>query len=181
MIALFIYIFFFALICGIGVLSSISDLRGLKIPNWHSVVVIGAFPLCYVLMWLFGADHVFFSVWSHLIGAGVVFLVTLAMFATGGLGAGDSKLGTAFAFWGGVKGLLPFLFYMAMVGGVLAVFALYLQKKKPFKDVEGDSWVARVQAGESKVPYGIAIVIGALASFIKIGYFSPEVLVSFLQ
>ena len=165
---------------GAGGLASYSDFKGLTIPNAHSVAVAGAFVFTYVVLWLFGRDDVFFSLGSHIVGAVIVFGVTLAMFALKGLGAADSKLGTAFALWVGVKGLFLFLFYMALFGGVLGVAALLLRKFKPFKTPSEGGWIARVQAGESKVPYGMAIVFGALVSFVKLGYFSGEVLSSFL-
>lgn len=76
---------------------------------------------------------------------------------------------------------MPFLFYMALVGGVLGLVALALRKWKPVKNPAEGSWIARVQAGENKVPYGAAIAAGALASFVELGYFSSEVLSSFLM
>lgn len=179
LLTLFLVCVFVAL--GTAVLASVSDLRGLTIPNLYSVIVIAAFVVCYVIMWLGGRDDVFGSVASHLIAALIVFGVTLAMFAFKALGAADSKLGTAFALWAGLPGLMVFLFYMALAGGVLGMAALVLQKWRPVKSPPDGSWIARVQAGESKVPYGLAIAFGALASFVKLGYFDPEVLSSFLS
>ena len=165
---------------GAGALAGYSDFRGLTIPNAHSAAVAGAFLATYLVLWMFGRDDVFFSLGSHILGAVIVFGVTLAMFAMGGLGAADSKLGTAFALWVGVKGLFVFLFYMALFGGALGLAALLFRRFKWIKNPPEGSWIARVQAGESKVPYGIAIVFGALVSFVKLGYFNGEVLSSFL-
>ena len=143
--------------------------------------LVGAFAVCYVLMWVFGYSDVFFSPLQHLLAGLIVFGVTAAMFAFNMLGAADSKLGTAFALWVGLKGLFPFLFYMTLVGGVLGLVALGLKKWTPVKAPADGSWIARVQAGESKVPYGVAIVLGALASFVNIGYFSIDLLRAFLN
>ena len=181
MVLLSFYIFCFLVVAIVGALSARSDFCGLKIPNWHSAAVIVVFVVFYGVLWLVGRDDVVMSLSSHILSALIVFGVTLAMFASGALGAADSKLGTAFALWVGLKGLMPFLFYMALTGGVLALFALALRKWKPIAEPAKGGWVASVQGGESKVPYGIAIVIGALASFVKIGYFDSEVLTSFIM
>ncbi|MEZ5814156.1 MAG: prepilin peptidase [Alphaproteobacteria bacterium] len=165
---------------GTGVLSALSDVRGMRIPNLHSGIIIGAFVVCYGLLWLGGRDDVFAPLGSHLLGGLVVFGVTLAMFMGGVFGGGDSKLASAFSVWLGLKGLIPFVFYMSVAGGLLALAALALKKWKPVKNPKPESWIARVQAGESKVPYGVAIVMGALVSFVEIGYFRGEVLSSFL-
>jgi prepilin peptidase CpaA len=182
MILLTIFLIFVFVALGTGVLASISDFRGLVIPNLYSLIVLGSFAACYLLLWLGGRDDdVFGSFVSHIISAAIVFVVTLVMFMLKGLGAADSKLGTAYALWVGLPGLMPFLFYMALAGGLLGLAALALRKWKPVRNPVEGSWVARVQAGESKVPYGAAIAVGALVSFIDLGYFSSEVLSSFLM
>ncbi len=159
---------------GVGLLAAYSDIRGLKIPNLYSVLIISAFLFTFGMLSVFGRADVFSSPLSHGLGALIVFLVTMVMFALGGLGGADSKLGTAFALWVGVRGLFPFLFYMSLCGGILALTALALKKWPVFKSAAPESWVGRVQAGESKVPYGVAIVFGALASFVDLGYLNQE-------
>ena len=181
MFLLIIYLVCLFIAIGTGVFAGLSDIRGLKIPNLYSGVVILAFVACYGLLWAFGRGDVFSSLSSHLLGAVIVFGVTAAMFAFGMIGAADSKLGTAYALWVGLLGIFPFLFYMTLAGGVLGVVSLVIKKRKPFKSPSKGSWVAQVQAGESKVPYGVAIVFGALASFVNIGYFDLDVLASFLM
>lgn len=181
MIALSLYIFFLIIVAIVGGMAAWSDFKGLQIPNWHSGAIICAFILCYLLMWVLGHASVFAPLTSHLLSCVIVFVITLFMFMAGGLGAADSKLGSAFALWTGLKGLMPFLFYMALIGGLLAVVALLLKRFKPVRSAHGGGWIARVQAGESKVPYGIAIVGGALVSFVKIGYLNSSVLLSFIS
>lgn len=180
---MFLLIFFlFAVFAalGAGILAALSDLRGMTIPNILSVAIIAAFFAAYGVLWLSGRDDVFGSVSSHLLSVVIVFGVTLAMFMLRAIGAGDSKLASAFALWTGLKGMMPFLFYMALAGGVLGLAALALRKWKPVKAPREGGWIARVQNGENGVPYGAAIFAGALASFVKLGYLGPEVLSSFL-
>jgi len=157
---------------GVGVLASVSDIRGMVIPNIYSVIVIAAFLAAFVALSLMGNKGVFFSsIWSHLMAAGFMFVVTVLLFAAGTLGAADSKLGSAFALWVGIKGFLPFLLLMTLAGGVLGLVALSLKKWKPVANPAEGSWVALVQGGESKVPYGVAIVFGAVIAFYHVGYF----------
>lgn len=56
MIALTLFLIFIFAVLGLGVLAGLSDLRGLTIPNLYSGLILGAFPLCYVLMWVFGVQ-----------------------------------------------------------------------------------------------------------------------------
>jgi len=155
---------------GAGVLGAWSDFQGLKISNIYTVVVLITFCVAYASIWLSGADHVFFPILSHLLAAVIVFGVTAVMFSFGALGAADSKLGTAFALWVGIPGLPIFLFWMALMGGVLGVAALVFKKLKPITAPKENSWIAQVQGGQSKVPYGIAIAFGGIVSFAIVGY-----------
>jgi len=165
---------------GVPLLDALADIRGMTIPNLYSIIVAAVFFVCYGLLWLLGYADVFAPFVSHVLGGLVVFAVTAPLFALGIMGAADSKLSSAYGFWMGLQGLFPFLVYTSLAGGFIALLALLFQKAKPFKSASKDSWVGRVQAGESKVPYGVAIVIGALASFLFLGYASESVLRSFL-
>ncbi|HRC27015.1 MAG TPA: hypothetical protein PKX87_06260, partial [Alphaproteobacteria bacterium] len=106
---------------------------------------------------------------------------TLWMFATGMIGAGDSKLGTAFALWVGLKGLPVYLFFMAVAGGFLGLATLVLRRRALWPKAPEGSWIARAQRGESVVPYGIAIVTGAIFAFAFRGYLSFPTFVSILE
>ena len=166
---------------GRGVLAAYSDIKGLTIPNMYSAIIGGAFIVTYGLLWLFGVQGVFVGIGSHLLAAVIVFGVTAGMFAMKALGAADSKLATVYALWTGLGGMMAFIFYMAVIGGVLGLVGLYIRKFKPFKAPKADGWVDRLQKGESKVPYGVAIVGGVVASFVKIGDFNGDVRASFLS
>ena len=174
MISLIIFLALCLAALGFGALAALSDFCGMRIPNMLSVMIGATFVLCYGAMYLFGSVAVFAPFLSHLIGFAFVFVLTLIMFFTKVWGAGDQKMMSAFALWMGVSGMLPFLVYTALIGGLLGVVALVLQKMKPVAAPVGGSWVARVQDGEGKVPYGIAIFGGAVLAFIKIGYFNGD-------
>lgn len=145
--------------------SCVSDVRTLRIPNRYSVTVILAFAVA------FAVDPAAFGpLWSHLCAMVIIFLVTYGMFAAGMIGGGDSKLGTALGLWVGLHGLLPFMFYMALMGGVLGIVSLWISKKKPFTTPAAGSWVAQAQAGRNAVPYGIALSVGAWAGMFYTGF-----------
>lgn len=174
MFFLIVYLTSIFVVLGVGAVAAHSDVKGMTIPNMYSLIIMGAFAVSFGVLWLGGYGQAFFPLLSHVLAFLIVFGLTAALFAFKLIGAGDSKLASVYALWMGVPGLIPFLFYMALVGGVLGLVAIILQKFKPVKSPKPDSWIAQVQGGASKVPYGVAIVIGALASFLKIGYLNVD-------
>jgi prepilin peptidase CpaA len=149
----------------ITVLSCISDVRSLRIPNWHSLAIAGCFIPAFA-----ASPEAFHGVWQHIGAMGIMFIVSYAMFAVGMMGGGDSKLATALALWAGLKGLAPFLLFMAIAGGVIGGVSLVIQKKKFFKKPIKGSWVEQAQKGRSAIPYGVAISFGAWISFFHTGF-----------
>lgn len=175
---LFLVCIFVAL--GVGALAAWSDIRGMVIPNAYSLYVMAAFLVAYLVLYLSGQEGVFSSFAAHILSGLLTFGFTFALFALRMIGAADSKFASVCALWVGVRDLPVFIFYMAFVGGVLGVSALYMQRRKPFKNPASGSWMEQVQNGASKVPYGVAIAFGMLFAFIKVGYFSPAILSGFL-
>lgn len=180
MIWLMFYLFFLAVAAGFGALAAWSDIKGMTIPNLHSAVILGAFPLAYMAAWLAGAD-VFYAPLSHVISFGIVFVISAAFFYFRIMGAADSKLASAYALWMGLPGLAPFLFYMTLMGAVLGIATLVLKRRKPLTAPPAGSWMDQAQKGADKVPYGVAIVFGAFVSFVVLGYVGSEALASFVQ
>lgn len=173
MLGLLLFLFGVLVTLGMCGIAAKSDFKGYKIPNLVSIVIIGAFFVSYGGLTLLGnADVVFKPIGLHLGSALLVMMVTGALFAFKKLGAGDSKFATAIALWTGLSGLVPFLFYMSLSGGVVAAISLYLQKKKPVANPAEGGWVDSVQKGGGSVPYGIAIAVGAFASFVYLGFFN---------
>ena len=180
MLALIVFLASILLIMTMGAKASLSDLKGLTIPNRYSIVALGIYGACFLLLTILGRADILPTLTSSLLAALIFFGVTFIMFSFKLLGAADSKLGTVFSLWVGLKALPVFLFYMTLMGGVLAIIAIILKKKPMIKEPLVDSWVDKVQKGDSKVPYGVAIFVGLLATFIKLGYFRYETFVSLL-
>lgn len=181
MIFLVFYIFALVMACAIGARALWSDYNGMVIPNKLVAALPVMFLAAYIAAMMAGAGTPFMPPLSHLLSVLVTFGITFVLFALKIFGAGDSKLITAFSFWFGLKNLPVFIFYMALLGGLLGVIALVIKKKKPFKKAREGSWIARLQGGEAVVPYGIAISLGAFFAFIKLGYFSPDNFLLFLE
>lgn len=148
----------------VTILGIISDVRSLRLPNIYALIIIG----CFIPAWL-AHPQIFAPLWQHLAAMAGMFIVTYAMFCAGIMGGGDAKFGTALALWTGLKGLLPFIFVMALVGGVLGVIAIGLRKKKLFANPKPGSWIEQTQSGVSAVPYGVAISLGSWAAFFHTG------------
>lgn len=180
MIVLIVFLICVFICLGIGVLAGASDMKTMTIPNSYSVYVAASFAIAYAAVAFAGVDGVFSSLFSHLFSALLVFAFTFGLFGMGMLGAGDSKFASACALWFSVGDLPVFIVYMALIGGFLAVASVIIQRRKPFQAPTEGSWVAQVQGGASKVPYGVAIALGMGFAFMKLGYFSPGILSSFL-
>ena len=173
----FVIIFCAVVALGFCLASGWSDWNGMIIPNIYPLGIVITFLMAFGVASVMAPEATYFAGWkSHLIAFIVVFAATFVLFSLKMIGAGDSKLAAAIAVWVGVKGLFPFLFFTSIVGAVLGIIALYFQKKKPVEAPKEGSWIDRVQKGESAVPYGIALAIGAVIGFVQIGYFAPETL-----
>lgn len=171
--------FLFGLLVTLGMcgLAAWSDFKGFRIPNLVPAVIVLAFALAFGVTTLTGQQPlIFLKLSSHLSAAGVVLLITMAMFGMRVLGAGDSKFAASVALWAGIPGLPAFLVYMALAGGLLGAASLALRKWKPLKlpltPLLVDTWPQKAQEGHNSVPYGVAIAIGALVAMVFQGYFS---------
>lgn len=179
MICLTLFIFCVIVALGTGLLAGWSDFKGMTIPNTCHVLILGAFALAAVCVYL-SPTPVFEPLRWHLGAAVVTFVVTFIMFQLRLMGGGDSKLLTVYALWVAFAGLPSLLFYTALIGALVGIAALIIKRRKPFANPPEKSWIGRVQAGESRVPYGIPIVCGAFISFWQSGYLSPDKLALFL-
>ena len=128
------------------VIAAVIDVRTFTISNRLNLAVAVLAPLFW---WSVGMP-----LWPDVaiqvgLAAAVFVLFALAFYA-GMMGGGDVKLAAALALWFSPLTTARFLVYMSIAGGVLtlAVLARHRMQKKP---------------GRPRVPYGVAIAIGALA------------------
>lgn len=138
---------------------AVHDWRSLRIPNWICISIAVLFAVAVAV-----APQDFVPLWSY-IGAGVLMLVvTFSLFAFGLFGGGDAKLAAVLALWLGFNGLVAFVMFTGIFGGVLGVLGLYISKKKPFAHAAPEGWVGQLQAGRNAIPYGIALAAGAVSA-----------------
>ena len=97
------------------------------------------------------------------VGAGAIVLaIAFACFAIGQVGGGDAKIAAAAALWFGFAHLMNYLLYASLFGGALTLLLLQFRQWPLPASLAGQPWLARLHAKETRVPYGIALAMGAL-------------------
>jgi prepilin peptidase CpaA len=133
------------------------DLLTMKIPNRISaLVVLAFFPLA--MLAGMGAWDILYHVAAGL----AVLALGVLLFIPGWFGGGDAKLMAAIALWIGPESLFPFIFYVALAGGMIAT-AFASARSVPLPRVFlGEAWALRLHRRDAGIPYGIALAAGAL-------------------
>lgn len=140
--------------------AGLSDLLTMTIPNRISATLLVAFIFVAPLAGL-NVGHIFL----HFVAAAVVFVVCFCLFATNVMGGGDAKLLTASAIWFGFNtSLVAFLVYVSIFGGMLTLAVLFLRKQENTILAAGIP-VPPLLLTAKKIPYGIAIALGAFAAY----------------
>ena len=137
-----------------------SDFLTMLIPNRVSAILLAAFVVVAPLAGL-GLTEIAL----HL-GAGlVVFSVCFALFALNVMGGGDAKLLTASAVWFGMSlSLVEYLVYVSFFGGLLTLAILGLRANTTAILASGLPVPDHLLRAK-KVPYGIAIGLGAFVAY----------------
>ena len=133
------------------------DLLTMTIPNRLSLLMLGMFVLCALLLsfgWMETA--------LHLSAGATVLAVGIGMFAAGWVGGGDVKFAAATAVWLGFAQLPEYLFISALAGGVLTIAILALRRLPLGAAMQSWTWLDRLHNPKSGVPYGIALAFGGL-------------------
>ncbi len=93
----------------------------------------------------------------------LVFAVCLVLFAKGLMGGGDVKLITLCTLWAGPALVLPFVFFMAVAGGLVTVAILILSRTTRFSSAPSPIVnPLGPKMHKTKVPYGVGIATGGL-------------------
>lgn len=154
---------------GLCLLAAITDVSSLTIPNWLNLSLAGL-GLMAVLIASFGT----WTPLTHLGLALACLVVGFGLFSAGIIGGGDAKMIPAVAIWIGPAAFLPFLAWMAVAGGALAVVLLVArigldpqripaQVRRPFIAGEG-------------VPYAVAIAAGAVMAAPRVDWIEAALL-----
>jgi prepilin peptidase CpaA len=161
------------IVLGIALLTSlITDIRSRKILNVVTLPVI-LFGLSYFTI-IDGWEGFLFSGKGFLVG----FALLLIPYLMGGMGAGDVKLMAAIGAMKGSIFILNAFVYIALIGGVIALFLI--MKKNGFwfsiktfvftiifmRGSLGSILISRDKESSILFPYGIAIVTGTVCSYV---------------
>jgi len=137
-----------------------SDLLTMTISNRVSLALAAGF---FVLAFTSGMG--LSELLMHL-GAGfTVLAAAFVCFAFGWVGGGDAKVAGTAALWFGFGHLMPYLVYASLFGGVLTLLLLQFRQWPLPYALAGQSWLLKLHAKESGIPYGIALAIGALVVY----------------
>ncbi|HKT16645.1 MAG TPA: prepilin peptidase [Stellaceae bacterium] len=149
----------FLVFCFLALLAwaACSDAVEFEIPNSVSLGIAALYPL-YVL----AAPNPVQWIWGVAVACATLAL-GFALFAKGYFGGGDIKMVSAAALWAGPKLILPMLFVISIAGGALALLFLafhWMQRRRATAGVDA-SLTAGAYAARARLPYGVAIAIGA--------------------
>jgi prepilin peptidase CpaA len=134
-----------------------SDLFTMTISNRVSLALAAGF-LALALLSGMGL----YDILSHLGAGASVLAVAFVCFAMGWVGGGDAKVAAGAALWFGFGHLMNYLVYASLFGGVLTLLLLQFRQWPLPYAFSGQTWLLRLHAKESGIPYGIALAIGAL-------------------
>jgi len=155
-----------AVFAGLMIYAACSDVASLTIPNWVSLALAGAFPV-----FAFVAGYGPALIGMHFLCGFAVLAVGFLLFQLNVFGGGDAKLLAAGAVWTGFAALTPFVFWTALAGGAFAA-ALLLARRYGAAFAAAPPFVYRLLTPKTGVPYGVAIMIGALMAAPAMAVFS---------
>ena len=137
-----------------------SDLFTMTISNRVSLALLAGF-LALALLSGMGL----YDVLSHIGAGAAVLTVAFGCFAMGWIGGGDAKVAAGAALWFGFGHLLNYLLYASLFGGALTLLLLQFRQWPLPYAFAGQTWLLKLHAKESGIPYGIALAIGALSIY----------------
>jgi prepilin peptidase CpaA len=126
-----------------------TDMRALRIPN----IIPG------LLILLFIAIHSYAGftavIWPNLLHFLVALAIGMLLFHIRWIGGGDAKFYAAAALWFDWKGAVALIFLTSVAGLLLAIILILARKAGLRKSVAKE---------DRRIPYGVAIAAGAIAS-----------------
>jgi len=136
----------------------VTDWRWQRIPNQATYPTMAVGLLLGLIEGIPGAPFQSGAL-DHLAGLILAFLVSYPFYAAGGLKAGDAKMLMAMGAVRGTSFLLIAAFYGALAGGVLALVLIAARRLAPPETEVADPFWRLMK---SRIPYGVALGIGAL-------------------
>jgi prepilin peptidase CpaA len=137
--------------------AAVSDIRTMTIPNRLTLFLVATYlPVAVIagLSW----PQIGFGLLAGVLG--LVF--GMILFALKLMGGGDAKLIAAASLWLGLSGLVPFLVYTAVLGGVLTIVLLVARHVVSLYALALPEPLAHLMKPRGDIPYGVAIALGGL-------------------
>lgn len=135
--------------------AAMHDVNSLTIPNWLNLTLAGLFVPAALVSGL-----PLEILGGHLLAGGLAFVIAFGLFAFRVFGGGDAKMIPAVVLWMGPAGALPFVYGMAVIGGIFSVLLLAGRRTVPAEAIPG--FMRAPFEAKAGVPYGVAIAAGAI-------------------
>jgi len=158
-------LFALAAFAGLVLYAACSDVARLIIPNWVSIALVAIFPIAALI-----AGAPWMDVGMHILFGAIVLAVGFVLFQFNIIGGGDAKLLAAVSVWTGVAAFMPFFVWTVIAGGVMALALLTARQLIPVGSYPG--FVEHLLKKQNGIPYGVAIMIGALMAIPSLPYLS---------
>ena len=141
-------------------MAAATDLLTQKIPNRLSLALaLGYFAIAPL------AGVSWTEIGMHVLCGLAVLALTFGLFSFRLIGGGDAKLVAATALWFGWTPLPDYGFAFAVIGGVLALVALFARRFALPAALASQAWIVRWYEDKVYVPYGLALALGALLTY----------------
>lgn len=150
---------------GLIIYAALSDVSRLIIPNRISIALATIFPVAALI-----AGAPILGVGLHLLFGFGVLAVGIVLFNFKVLGGGDVKLLAAISVWTGMTAFAPFILWTAIAGGAMALALLMARQLIPAGTYP--AVVDHLLKKQNGIPYGVAIMIGALMAIPSLPYLS---------
>lgn len=137
------------------VFAALHDVNRLTIPNWLNLTIAALFVPAGLVS---GVPLEILG--GHLLAGGLAFVMAFGLFAFRVFGGGDAKMIPGVVLWMGPAAALPFVIWMAIVGGICAAILMIGKRSITASAVPGFMRAPFEEKGG--VPYGVAICGGAL-------------------
>jgi len=141
-----------------------SDLKSFTLSNRLCLTTALLYPVYLLALYMGGHGLPLQDILLSLAVAVVIFMVCAGFFALNVMGGGDVKLIPVVALWAGTSHVLHFLLLTSLIGGLLAMAIITLNRIKASKYFKssGNINLSVAKKEGSAVPYGVGIAIGGL-------------------
>jgi prepilin peptidase CpaA len=139
------------------VFAAFSDLLTMTIPNPVSIALV----LLFIAM-AFACGLPPREITWHIGCGALTLLLGFVLFARGWIGGGDAKLAAATAIWLGFDQLGQYALFASAFGGLLTLLIIGLREWPLPGILAAHTWIARLHAPSTGVPYGIALASAGL-------------------